>query len=151
MVNFCTIIAPRAINRNNKTLILGIIYELVHWLCNHISQADKPLLQMLVLSSRLVIVRLGLLLDKILILKDLITKFGSLLQQQGFCLGFNTTDIYNNSILMKGSIDGQWSKVCRGIIMAGGPARGHSSRQSGRKIYKIIDSQHSSSFRQVVV
>lgn len=151
MVNFRTIIAPRAINRNNKTLILGIIYELVHWLCNHISQADKPLLQMLVLSSRLVIVRLGLLLDKILILKDLITKFGSLLQQQGFCLGFNTTDIYNNSILMKGSIDGQWSKVCRGIIMAGGPARGHSSRQSGRKIYKIIDSQHSSSFRQVVV
>lgn len=151
MVNFRTIIAPWAINRNNKTLILGIIYELVHWLCNHISQADKPLLQMLVLSSRLVIVRLGLLLDKILILKDLITKFGSLLQQQGFCLGFNTTDIYNNSILMKGSIDGQWSKVCRGIIMAGGPARGHSSRQSGRKIYKIIDSQHSSSFRQVVV
>lgn len=151
MVNFRTIIAPRAINRNNKTLILGIIYELVHWLCNHISQADKPLLQMLVLSSRLVIVRLGLLLDKILILKDLITKFGSLLQQQGFCLGFNTTDIYNNSILMKGSIDGQWSKVCRGIIMAGGPARGHSSRQSGRKIYKIIDSQHPSSFRQVVV
>lgn len=151
MVNFRTIIAPRAINRNNKTLILGIIYELVHWLCNHISQADKPLLQMLVLSSRLVIVRLGLLLDKILILKDLITKFGSLLQQQGFCLGFNTTDIYNNSILMKGSIDGQWSKVCRGIIMAGGPARGHSSRQSGRKIYKIIDSQHSSSFRQVVM
>lgn len=151
MVNFRTVIAPRAINRNNKTLILGIIYELVHWLCNHISQADKPLLQMLVLSSRLVIVRLGLLLDKILILKDLITKFGSLLQQQGFCLGFNTTDIYNNSILMKGSIDGQWSKVCRGIIMAGGPARGHSSRQSGRKIYKIIDSQHSSSFRQVVV
>ena len=149
MVNFRTLIAPRAINRDNKTLILGIIYELVHWLCNHISQADKPLL--LVLSSRLVIVRLGLLLDKILILKDLITKFGSLLQQQGFCLGFDTTDIYNNSILMKGSIDGQWSKVCRGIIMAGGPARGHSSRQSGRKIYKIIDSQHSSSFRQVVV
>lgn len=150
MVNFRTLIAPRAINRNNKTSILGIIHELVHWLCNHISQADKPLLQMLVL--RLVIVRLGLLLDKILIiLKDLITKFGSLLQQQGFCLGFDTTDIYNNSILMKGSIDGQWSKVCRGIIMAGGPARGHSSRQSGRKIYKIIDSQHSSSFRQVVV
>lgn len=150
MVNFRTLIAPRDINRNNKTLILGIIHELVHWLCNHISQADKPLLQMLVL--RLVIVRLGLLLDKILItLKDLITKFGSLLQQQGFCLGFDTTDIYNNSILMKGSIDGQWSKVCRGIIMAGGPARGHSSRQSGRKIYKIIDSQHSSSFRQVVV
>ena len=51
--------------------------------------------------------RLGLLLDKLLILKDLITKFGSLLQQQGFCLGFDTTDIYNNSILMKGSIDGQ--------------------------------------------
>ena len=150
MVNFRTLIAPRDINRNNKTLILGIIHELVHWLCNHISQADKPLLQMLVL--RLVMVRLGFLLDKILImLKDLITKFGSLLQQQGFCLGFNTTDIYNNSILMKGSIDGQWSKVCRGIIMAGGPARGHSSRQSGRKIYKIIDSQHSSSFRQVVV
>lgn len=151
MVNFRTLVAPRAINRNNKTLFLGIIYELVHWLCNHISQADKPLLQMLVLSSRLVIVRLGLLLDKILILKDLITKFGSLLRQRGFCLGFDTTDIYNNSILMKGSIDGQWSKVCRGIIMAGGPARGHSSRQSGRKIYKIIDSQHSSSFRQVVV
>lgn len=151
MVNFRTLVAPRAINRNNKTLFLGIIYELVHWLCNHISQADKPLLQMLVLSSRLVIVRLGLLLDKILILKDLITKFGSLLGQRGFCLGFDTTDIYNNSILMKGSIDGQWSKVCRGIIMAGGPARGHSSRQSGRKIYKIIDSQHSSSFRQVVV
>lgn len=150
MVNFRTLIAPRAINRNNKTSILGIIHELVHWLCNHISQADKPLLQMLVL--RLVIVRLGLLLDKILIiLKDLITKFGSLLQQHGFCLGFDTTDIYNNSILMKGSIDGQWSKVCRGIIMAGGPARGHSSRQSGRKIYKLIDSQHSSSFRQVVV
>lgn len=149
MVNFRTLIAPWAINRDNKTLILGIIYELVHWLCNHISQAGKPLL--LVLSSRLVIVRLGLLLDKILILKDLITKFGSLLQQQGFCLGFDTTDIYNNSILMKGSIDGQWSKVCRGIIMAGGPARGHSSRQSGRKIYKLIDSQHSSSFRQVVV
>lgn len=150
MVNFRTLIAPRDINRNNKTLILGIIHELVHWLCNHISQADKPLLQMLVL--RLVMVRLGFLLDKILImLKDLITKFGSLLQQQGFCLGFDTTDIYNNSILMKGSIDGQWSKVCRGIIMAGGPARGHSSRQSGRKIYKIIDSQHSSSFRQVVV
>lgn len=81
--------------------------------------------------------RLGLLLDKILIiLKDLITEFGSLLQQQDFCLGFDTTDIYNNSILMKGSIDGQRSKVCRGIIMAGGPARGHSSRQSGRKIYK---------------
>ena len=135
MVNFRTLIAPRAINRNNKTSILCITHELVHWLCNHISQADKPLLQMLVL--RLVIVRLGLLLDKILIiLKDLITKFGSLLQQQGFCLGFDTTDIYNNSILMKGSIDGQWSKVCRGIIMAGGPARGHSSRQSGRKIYK---------------
>ena len=151
MVNFRTLIAPRAINRNNKTSILGIIHELVHWLCNHISQADKPLLQMLVLSSRLVIVRLGLLLDKILILKDLITKFGSLLRQQGFCLGFDTTHIYNNSILMKGSIDGQWSKVCRGIIMAGGLARGHSSRQSGRKIYKIIDSQHSSSFRQVVV
>ena len=150
MVNFRTLIAPRDINRNNKTLILGIIHELVHWLCNHISQADKPLLQMLVL--RLVMVRLGFLLDKILImLKYLITKFGSLLQQQGFCLGFDTTDIYNNSILMKGSIDGQWSKVCRGIIMAGGPARGHSSRQSGRKIYKIIDSQHSSSFRQVVV
>ena len=150
MINFRTLIAPRDINRNNKTLILGIIHELVHWLCNHISQADKPLLQMLVL--RLVMVRLGFLLDKILImLKDLITKFGSLLQQQGFCLGFDTTDIYNNSILMKGSIDGQWSKVCRGIIMAGGPARGHSSRQSGRKIYKIIDSQHSSSFRQVVV
>lgn len=150
MVNFRTLIAPRDINRNNKTLILGIIHELVHWLCNHISQADKPLLQMLVL--RLVMVRLGFLLDKILImLKDLITKFGSLLQQQGFCLGFDTTDIYNNSILMKGSIDGQWSKVCRGIIMAGGPARGHSSRQSGRKIYKIIDSQHSSSFKQVVV
>lgn len=150
MVNFRTLIAPRDINRNNKTLILGIIHELVHWLCNHISQADKPLLQMLVL--RLVMVRLGFLLDKILImLKDLITKFGSLLQQQGFCLGFDTTDIYNNSILMKGSIDGQWSKVCRGIIMAGGPARGHSSRQSGRKIYKIIDSQHSSSFRQVIV
>lgn len=150
MVNLRTLIAPRDINRNNKTLILGIIHELVHWLCNHISQADKPLLQMLVL--RLVMVRLGFLLDKILImLKDLITKFGSLLQQQGFCLGFDTTDIYNNSILMKGSIDGQWSKVCRGIIMAGGPARGHSSRQSGRKIYKIIDSQHSSSFRQVVV
>ena len=53
-------------------------------------------------------VRLGFLLDKILImLKDLITKFGSLPQQQGFCLGFDTTDIYNNSILMKGSIDGQ--------------------------------------------
>ena len=150
MVNFRTLIAPRDINRNNKTLILGIIHELVHWLCNHISQADKPLLQMLVL--RLVMVRLGFLLDKILImLKDLITKFGSLLQQQGFCLGFDTTDIYNNSILMKGSIDGQWSKVCRGIIMAGGPVRGHSSRQSGRKIYKLIDSQHSSSFRQVVV
>ena len=149
MVNFRTLIAPRDINRNNKTLILGIIHELVHWLCNHISQADKPLLQMLVL--RLVMVRLGFLLDKILILKDLITKFGSLLRQRGFCLGFDTTDIYNNSILMKGSIDGQWSKVCRGIMMAGGPARGHSSRQSGRKIYKIIDSQHSSSFRQVVV
>ena len=60
------------------------------------------------LVLRLVIVRLGLLLDKILIiLKDLITKFGSLLQQHGFCLGFDTTDIYNNSILMKGSIDGQ--------------------------------------------
>lgn len=60
------------------------------------------------LVLRLVIVRLGLLLDKILIiLKDLITKFGSLLQQQGFCLGFDTTDIYNNSILMNGSIDGQ--------------------------------------------
>ena len=51
--------------------------------------------------------RLGLPLDKILILKDLITKFGSLLQQQGFCLGFDTTDIYYNSIVMKGSIGGQ--------------------------------------------
>ena len=30
MVNFRTLIAPRDINRNNKTLILGIIHELVH-------------------------------------------------------------------------------------------------------------------------
>ena len=30
MVNFRTLIAPRGINRDNKTLILGIIYELVH-------------------------------------------------------------------------------------------------------------------------
>lgn len=159
MVNFGTLIAPRAINRNNKTLILGIIHELVHWLCNHISQADKPLLQMLVL--RLVIVtakaqlrkgeRLGLPLDKILILKDLITKFGSLLQQQGFCLGFDTTDIYYNSILVKGSIGGQWSKVCRGIIMAGGPARGYAQLKAEWEENIQIDSQHSSSFRQVVV